>query len=233
MRNGPLVHRSAHVSRFAYGTLAPLDRLASIAPFGQPHAFARRTGAAQSDLPDWKPRRIHLGSRLPINLRFFLAEQLGPLARVEDDAIVALAPRSMDILMRELARAIRRFSAQRAREAWIEVVIGLDRLEHQFFAASAQDRTRLVLCLRCACIGAGPLDLHCGGDCVAVDIGSAVHAEQKAASSVAPMPGAMHRAVEDFRAARAAADLPHYDLDCYVAGTQVIFTWRPLSAGGN
>jgi len=231
VRNGPLVHRSAHVSRFAHGTIPPLDRLASIAPFGAPHALARR--ASQPEFSDWKPRRIHLGSRLPINLRSFLADQLGPLARVEDDAIVALTPRSMDVLMRELARAIRRFSAQRAREAWIELVIGISRLEHEFFGAGEKAPAPAVLCLRCACIGTGALDGHDCGDCVAVDIGSALRAEQSAASTIARISAAIHRAVEDFRSSRAAAGLPHYDLDCYVAGTQAIFTWRPLPVGGN
>ena len=39
-----------------------------------------------------------------------------------------------------------------------------------------------------------------------------------------------HPAVEKFRLHRTEAGLPHYDLDCYVAGGQVIFTWRPLPA---
>ena len=34
--------------------------------------------------------------------------------------------------------------------------------------------------------------------------------------------------IEGFRLGRAALGLPHYDLDCYVARGQVIFTWRPL-----
>jgi len=75
-------------------------------------------------------QRLQLGSRLPINLRHFLAEQLGALMRIEDDSIVPLVPRSNDALMRELARAIRRFSAERAREAWCECAMG------KFMAAS-------------------------------------------------------------------------------------------------
>ena len=43
-------------------------------------------------------------------------------------------------------------------------------------------------------------------------------------------PDALHRAVENFRLHRTEAGEPHYDLDCYVAGGQVIFTWRPLPA---
>ena len=75
----------------------------------------------------FETQRLQLGSRLPINLRHFLAEQLGASMRIEDDSIVALEPRSNEALMRELARAIRRFSAERAREAWCECAMGLDR----------------------------------------------------------------------------------------------------------
>ncbi len=175
-------------------------------------------------------QRLQLGSRLPINLRHFLAEQLGSSMRVEDDSIVALEPRSNETLMRELARAIRRFSAERAREAWCECAMGLDRLEREFFAAPSDDRGPVVLCLRCSCVGAGPLDQHCGDRCIPVHLGAEVRAQQLEGKCVdgALTPDALHRAVENFRLRRTEDGLPHYDLDCYVAGGQVIFTWRPL-----
>jgi hypothetical protein len=37
------------------------------------------------------------------------------------------------------------------------------------------------------------------------------------------------RVIEGFRLGRAALGLCHYDLDCYVARGQVIFTWRPVA----
>ena len=177
-------------------------------------------------------QRLQLGSRLPINLRHFLAEQLGSSMRIEDDSIVALEPRSNETLMRELARAIRRFSAERAREAWCECAMGLDRLEREFFAAPSEDRGPVVLCLRCSCVGAGPLDQHCGSRCIAVHLGAEVRAQQLEGKCVDGRltPDALHRAVENFRLQRTEAGAPHYDLDCYVAGGQVIFTWRPLPA---
>ena len=158
MRNGPLVHRRAHASRFAYGAPSPLERLQSLSIFGPPRTFSRSTRSVQME-PQPAPfesQRLQLGSRLPINLRHFLAEQLGASMRIEDDSIVALEPRSNETLMRELARAIRRFSAERAREAWCECAMGLDRLEREFFAAPSDDRGPVVLCLRCSCVGAGP-----------------------------------------------------------------------------
>ncbi|WP_333650850.1 hypothetical protein [Candidatus Binatus sp.] len=232
MRNGPLVHRRAHASRFAYGAPSPLERLQSLSAFGSPRALSRPARSAQVEAAPWKMQRLQLGSRLPINLRHFLAEQLGSSMRVEDDSIVALEPRSNETLMRELARAIRRFSTERAREAWCECAMGLDRLEREFFAAPSDDRGPVVLCLRCACVGAGPLDQHCGSRCIPVHLGAEVRAQQLQGKCVdgALTPDALHRAVENFRLHRTEGGLPHYDLDCYVAGGQVIFTWRPLPA---
>jgi hypothetical protein len=231
VRNGPLVHRRAHVSRFAYGTLSPLDRLASLAPLAGLRSPARRIVVPPPEPSQFEPRRLSLGGRLPINLRKFLAEQLGAAARVEEDAIVTLDSRSAESLMRELARAIRRFSAERAREAWTERAVSLERLGHEFFGTGAGERIPVVLCLRCAAFGTGALEQHCGENCLAVDLGPAVLAERLAGHCGAPTADAMHRAVDNFRAARTAAGKPHYDFDCYVAGGQVIFTWRPLSAG--
>jgi hypothetical protein len=219
VRNGPLVHRKAHVSRLAYGSPSPLQRLALLAAGGAPRAYWRRISAEPgAPVPQ---QRIQLGSRLPINLRNFLAQQLGPAMRVEDDAIVALAPRSGDALMPE-----------RAREAWAECAIRLDRLECEFFGGSSAECGPVVLCLRCGCIGTGPMDQHCGSDCMAVDLSTEVHAERLAGTSPdgKPTPDALRHAVANFRQMRSAAGQPHHDLDCYVAGGQVIFTWRPLPA---
>jgi len=233
VRNGPLVHRRAHASRYTYGAPSPLERLQSLSMFGNPGAFSRRSRTAPTEAaPPLDMQRLELGTRLPINLRHFLAEQLGASMRIEDDSIVALEPRSNETLMRELARAIRRFSAERAREVWSECAMGLDRLQREFFAAPSDDRGPVVLCMRCSCVGAGPLDQHCGSRCQPVHLGAEVRAQQLEGKSVdgALTPDALHRAVENFRLHRSAEGLPHYDLDCYVAGGQVIFTWRPLPA---
>jgi hypothetical protein len=169
---------------------------------------------------------------LPINLRRFLAAELGSSMRVENDTIVALRPRAGDALMRELARAIRRFSAQRSRLPWSECAISLGRLESDFFRAPAGERCPVVLCLRCACVGAGPLDEHGGMNCLPVDLNSAVNgfAATGVPGSFGALTDALLQAIENFRLAREAVSMPHYDLDCFVAGGQVVFTWRPLPA---
>jgi hypothetical protein len=230
VRNGPLVHRRPHVSRLSHGAPSPLERLHALAVLGGGRHDRGRARASAVEI-DFETERLQLGSRLPINLRNFLSAELGASMRIEDDSIVALDPRPGKILMRDLARAIRRFSAERAREAWSECAIGLDRLAREFFAAPLDVRGPVVLCLRCSCVGAGALDQHCGARCLAVDLGAAVRAEELEgrAHDGSWAPEAMHRAVENFRRARADAGLAHYDLDCYTAGGQVIFTWRPLA----
>jgi len=105
------------------GAPSPLERLAALSALAD-----RRPTRAPTAGPVWESSRLYLGSRLPINLRQFLAEQLGPSIRVESDSIVALKPRSGGALMRDLARAIRRFSAERARQVWSECAIGIARL---------------------------------------------------------------------------------------------------------
>lgn len=228
MRNGPLIHRHAHVSRAMQGAPSPLERLAALSALSD-----RRPPRAPSAGPVWESSRLYLGSRLPINLRHFLAEQLGPQLRVESDAIVALEPRSGAALMRELARAIRRFSAERARQVWSECAIGLPRLENEFFRTPASERCPVVLCLRCSCIGAGPLDEHGGPNCLPVNLDSALkdYSASKRFGNPNLAPDAILQAIENFRLAREAANLPHQDLDCFVSNGQLIFTWRPLPPG--
>ena len=65
-----------------------------------------------------------------------------------------------------------------------------------------------------------------------VHLGAEVRAQQLEGKAVEGKltPDALHRAVENFRAQPDCGLQPHYDLDCYVAGGQVIFTWRPLPA---
>jgi hypothetical protein len=228
LRNGPLVHRNAQVSRALQGAPSPLERLAALSALAD-----RRPTRAPTAGPIWESSRLYLGSRLPINLRSFLAEQLGPSIRVESDSIVALKQRSGAGMMRDLARAIRRFSAERARQVWSECAIGMARLQTEFFRAPAGERCPVILCLRCACIGAGPLDEHGGRNCLPVNLDSAIKDFATARSSDRPntAPDLILQAIENFRMARDAAQLPHQDLDCFVSNGQLVFTWRPLPDG--
>jgi len=207
------------------GAFSPLERLAALSPISD-----RRAPRPHSAGPLFESSRLYLGSRLPINLRNFLADQLGPTMRVESDTIVALEPRSGAALMRELARAIRRFSAERARQVWCECAVGVARLHTEFFGAPAAERCPVVLCMRCSCIGAGPLDEHGGRNCLPVNLDSALKDFATSKGSDAA-PDAILHAIENFRLAREAAKQPHFDLDCFVSNGNLIFTWRPLPPG--
>jgi hypothetical protein len=226
-----MAHRRAHGARYADAAASPLERLKSVAVVAGARMFTARSNEALPQAEDNEPRRFNLGARLPINLRNFLSEQMGPSVRVEEDSIVALEPRSSDLMMRELARAIRRFSAARAREAWSECAVSSDRLHREFFAAAPDVRAPVVLCLRCGCLGTGAMDQHSGERCIRVDLGAEVRADELVGRTGAlrPASDALHRAIETFRRERTAAAMPHYDVDCFTAGGQVIFTWRPVS----
>ncbi len=215
---------------------SPLERLATLGGLGDALQFERRANRAVAPVSVWQSSRLYLGSRLPINLRRFLAEELGASMRVENDRIVALEPRPAEALMRELARAIRRFSAERARQAWSECGIGFSRLVGEFFHAPAGEQCPVVLCLRCAWVGAGPLDEHGGRNCLAVNLDSArggfkVRRNPGNSGNSGAAPSAILQAIEDFRMAREAASLSHYDLDCFAANGQMVFTWHPLPPG--
>jgi hypothetical protein len=55
-----------------------LERLQSLTVFGGPRVFSRPARSAPIEpAPPFEAQRLQLGSRLPINLRHFLAEQLG------------------------------------------------------------------------------------------------------------------------------------------------------------
>ncbi len=204
---------------------SPLERFAAISAMAD-----RRPTRAPTVGAIWDSSRLYIGSRLPINLRQFLTQQLGSSMRVESDSIVALEPRPSGMLMRDLARAIRRFSAQRAREVWSECAISIFRLQTEFFRTPIADRCPVILCLRCSCIGAGPLDEHGGRNCLPVNLDSSIRDFAAARNSHRPnaAPDAVLQAIENFRLAREAAHQPHQDLDCFVSNGQLVFTWRPL-----
>lgn len=229
MRTGPLGRREANISRFVEGDCAGFSR-PSFSPVagceldGQRHArVLKRRKRAQNPLPQ------DLKYHLPINLREFLTEQFGGTLRMDEDGVFTMASSVAEHTMSQIARAIRRYSTERSREAWAERAMALASLCEALDEA-AENGGRVVLCLRCAEVetGAGALEHHLGGGCVAVELSARVACyggEQAEPQGIAEV--LMH-VIEGFRLARAALGLPHYDLDCYMARGQVIFTWRPL-----
>lgn len=229
MRHGPMVHRGANTSRLTQGATAPLARLHAMRGLAAFHLRKDRRAPA-TDREALALDRLNLLDMLPINLRHFLADHLGPMLRIEGDSIFALAPQAGDRAIRELARAIRRFSAERSRELWRECSVKLSRLAGQLMQMRAEQR-RVALCLRCAALGVGANGAASHGEtgCFPIELDRGLAQCGGSPDSVrALVPDGLRRSVEDFRRTRSRSSLPHFDLDCYVSNDQMIFTWRPL-----
>jgi hypothetical protein len=168
---------------------------------------------------------------LPINLRAFLNAELGPRVYIDDSTIAPAAGEMPEAFMRDLARAIRRFSFLRAHESWVEAISGRLALE-EGLTRSRIGACQVVLCLRCAgvSIGHGAFGEHRDGSCLVV----ALHGFASCDYEPEPLPvGAqlrrnLYQEIADFRRARELQGLPHYDLDYYLRDHHYVFTWRPL-----
>lgn len=166
---------------------------------------------------------------LPINLREFLATQFGSSLRMDDDGAFVLDAEAGEAALSRVARAIRRYSTERAHEQWAECAVDLAALADDLDWAAESGAT-LVLCLKCAAFvaGAEAAGRHRGDGCVALELGAQTACYRFDHDAPHTVPERLLHVIEAFRLGRAALGLPHYDLDCYVARQQVIFTWRPL-----
>lgn len=251
MRTGPLGRREAHISRFIEGFTTGLLRPAFIDPLGRERIFnhrarpARLRNSTRNSLSGSPP--LNLKCALPINLREFLAGQFAaPFAdglRIDEDGVFTLGPGAGEEALSRVARAIRRYSTERAHERWNECATALARLGDELGRA-AESGGQVVLCLGCAALetGAEAVGRHRGAGCVAVELSARpnLHAGNLNAGNLNDqiagrvevshgLPEMLLRVIEGFRLGRAALGLCHYDLDCYVARGQVIFTWRPVA----
>jgi hypothetical protein len=169
-------------------------------------------------------RSICMSASLPINLRSFLIERLGIAIGCDQEPDITTAD-SDAVMMQELARAIRCFSAKRARESWAECAVSLEALERSLLNAARAGKTP-VLCLTCGELSSPDVDSgHCAPNCLQVTL--------QPPDAECPCLEAVRHAVERFRRVRADAGVPHHDLDCFIAGGRMIFTWRRLSAPAN
>jgi hypothetical protein len=251
LRTGPLGRREAHISRFIEGFTTGLLRPAFIDPLGRERIFnhrarpARLRNSTRNSLSGSPP--LNLKCALPINLREFLAGQFAaPFAdglRIDEDGVFTLGPGAGEEAFSRVARAIRRYSTERAHERWNECATAVARLGDDLGRA-AESGGQVVLCLGCAALetGADAVGRHRGAGCIAVELSARpnLHAgnfndgnlnDQTAArvEESRGLPEMLLRVIEGFRLGRAALGLCHYDLDCYVARGQVIFTWRPVA----
>ena len=228
MRTGPMVRRganSSHVSQRAPSTLRPPTLSAASA--------AQPVLSRIFSLPVIESSCLHVEFRIPIDLRRYLAKQLA--LDCDDEALLNFAAHADGATLSKLARAIRRFSTERARTRWSECAVALATFEK---IAARADTAHAILCLGCARIDFGEhaTEAHHGSECVVVDLSAALGANSGGAHSRGgrkPIAKRLQTIIEQFRALRAAFHLPHYGLDCYVTNSRVTFTWSPLSSGSN
>lgn len=161
---------------------------------------------------------------LPINLRTFLAAQLGCHSEADDNTILNFAAHADQLTLNKLARAIRRYSTARAHEAWAECSLPV-----AAFVKAYQDQRLAVLCLRCVKLdfGATASTKHQRNGCVPITLVGGGSLSRTVAAT-AEVPEKIQHVVEEFRALRTAFGLSHFDLDCYVRGEQLTLMWRPL-----
>jgi hypothetical protein len=169
---------------------------------------------------------LHAECKLPINLRNFLAQQFGPTLESNNESILDMAANADPVTLSKVARAIRRYSTSRAREAWAECSVALEDFERKGMNEASAAR----LCLECARLefDAEACAAHLEPRCLTVDLLPAC-APRPAGDSSMSLSDRLQRQIEDFRAMRAAFGLSHFDLDCYVTNRRVIFSWRPLN----
>src|SRR5579863_9406196 len=218
-----MIRRGANVSRAALAAPTTLRSAGSARVFG-------RQAPPAVGLPLLAPPAViessclHVECKLPINLRRFLAGQLGLMADSGDEAIMNVAASADPATLSKIARAIRRYSTARAHEEWAECSVELSQLAQQSAGGSAQ----VTLCLKCAVIefGATGVSRHDAPVCQPVDLTKSCGPRERGAVETGV--AKVQRVIEEFRALRVAFGLPHFELDCYPRGNQIVFTWRPL-----
>lgn len=228
MRTGPLVRRGANVSRVV--PVAPATARRTLFP---PISNLTQLSDIPIPSPIIESSCLHVECKLPINLRQFLARQFDPILDSDNDSILDLAANADEATLSRVARAIRRYSTSRAREAWSECSMALSDFERE----GASSEPVATLCLECSQLqlGADARDRHRGPQCLTVNLLPACPAEENSAdgalsSASSSIPDRLQRLIENFRAMRAAFGLSHFDLDCYVTNRRVMFSWRPLQS---
>ncbi len=221
MRTGPVVERGVRAARSTLTSSATPRASATL------RSYPRSTSG--SPPKTIRPRSVQLECRLPINLREFIAEQLGAVLKDSDDAVLSLAEHADEVTLSKLARAIRRYSTRRAQQSWQDCSVRLS----AFVSTTVADDNPVALCLACSRIDFGreAVAAHTAPGCVSLNLSEARRLSRSPADTAVEAEVAQHlrRLVEEFRRLRAAFGLPHFKLDCYVRGDLVTFAWRPLT----
>ncbi len=170
------------------------------------------------------PLTFDLGGQLSFGLRDFLLDRFGSMLAIDGDRIWLKS--GCDL--RALASAIRQFSYQHALRRCVRMTAVIDELCKRVASADRVIACPVGLCLQCGTlgVGAGTAGNHSGASCLNVLLGS-----------VPPLPGGgvdghalvrtLRSGVERFRSDRRSSGHSHFELDCYVSGALLVFTWEP------
>ncbi len=239
MKNGPVVRKRFKVARSAQSGLRPLRSLARSRVMVPSLPDEERANVPPLEAGPSEITSVRLDDWLPINLREFLTAEFRSQIRIEGEAIYFLGPKPEGLFIRELARAIRRFSHDRAQHTWVECAVKKPELEAALSRRPTADHAA-ILCLGCERVSIGAPTEHRAPGCLPLVLGFGPNESQAQSSDGAGMAtgAGLYGAIEKFRKTRRTAGLPHLDLDCYIANGHVVFTWRPLkqcnvAASGN
>ncbi|HKD70131.1 MAG TPA: hypothetical protein VKB84_25065 [Candidatus Binataceae bacterium] len=231
MRDGPSVRGSSKTSRTVSDTTLRL--LVSSRGLATGHTPESRSPSAHNIPAAALPfQNLKFENCLPINLRAFLSGELGQRLYIDDTTIAPAAGEYPEAFMRDLARAIRRFSFARAHESWVEVVSSRLPLE-EALTRSRIGACQVVLCLGCARISSGPnaVGEHRDSPCLTVALHgfTSCDYEQEQMPVGSQLRRNLYREIVGFRCTRQLKGLPHYDLDYYLRDNHYVFTWRPVA----
>jgi hypothetical protein len=233
LRDGPSVRGSSKTSRTV--SAATLRLLVSSRGLATAHTPEIRSPSAHnvSAAASLPFQNLRFENCLPINLRSFLSAELGQRLYIDDSTIAPATGEFPEAFMRDLARAIRRFSFTRAHESWVEVVGGRLAIE-EGLTRSRIGACQVVLCLRCARLSIGPnaLGEHRDASCLVVALHgfTSCDYEQEPLAASSQLRRNLYREILNFRRERQSHGLPHYDLDYYLRDSHYVFTCRPLPA---
>lgn len=230
MKEGPSVRGSYKTSRASSNSALRL--LVSSRGLATGHTPESRSPSGHHYSQTGSPllQNLTFENCLPINLRNFLLSELGSRVYIDDSTIAPASGEAPEAFMRDLARAIRRFSFARAHESWIEVVSSRVQLEEGLIR-SQTGAGQVVLCLTCErlSVGSNASSEHPEGSCVAVALnGGPAHGHDHERPGAVPFRRNLYREIANFRLSREEQGMPHSELDYYMRDNCYVFTWRPL-----
>ena len=202
-------------------------RVTAGTPSGLPTAVAA-TGGGTPELGSRvvaAPLTFDLGGQLSFGLRDFLLDRFGSMLAIEGDRIWL----NSGCDLRVLASAIRQFSYQHAMRRCARMTAVIGELCKRVALAGGVSACPVGLCLQCGTldVGAGTAGSHSSASCLNVLLGSVPTTLPGGSVDGHAVVRTLRNGVERFRSDRRSSGHSHFELDCYVSGALLVFTWEP------